>query len=335
MRCNDCLNLLSSYIDNELTSEERLEFEAHLNKCASCKEELAIQSNIRQLLLTQNNLSMPSELHDKIMQSIKNTDTNKKRHSFIYNRKYMQALTTMAACFVLVVCFVVFQHSSYNVKFSTAQEESSISADSAKENAIAMKQEIDSADNNVLASENRSLDNDLMIKREKASLDDNAPASENRSLDNNHVAKQENRVGNNINNNGDNNALKSEKNSLDNSQDITTSDISDSDTNFAFDIDDEISSNGISNSVQESKESIYDECWEVLSLDKKVAYDQIQELLEESNLEYNVSEDDYIITISIEPQNKIDLFNELKALNVIEDILRSSTSGNRITIIIK
>lgn len=328
MRCNDYLSLLSPYIDNELTKKERIELEAHLNKCASCKEELDIQKNIRQLLLNQNNISMPSELHDKIMQSVKSADNNKKKHLFTYNRKYMQVLTTMAACFVLVASFLVFQHSSYNVKFSTAKEESGITADGVNENTIMMKKD-DSAANEPLVNKNRSIDNELVIEQEQSGSGDNSLVSENRSSDNILVTKQEDSVDNHSN------VLETEKAFIDNNKDITTNNLSDSDANLARDVDDEILSNSIANSAEESKESISDEYWEVFSSNKKVAYEQIQELLVESNIEYNVSEDGSIITISIEVQNKIDLFNKLKALNEIEDISRDSVLGNRITIIIK
>ncbi len=40
MKCNVAIELLSGYIDGELSNELKLEVERHLAKCASCKEEL-------------------------------------------------------------------------------------------------------------------------------------------------------------------------------------------------------------------------------------------------------------------------------------------------------
>ena len=40
MNCDYCKDKLSAFIDNELSSEERLLMEAHLTRCPSCRAEL-------------------------------------------------------------------------------------------------------------------------------------------------------------------------------------------------------------------------------------------------------------------------------------------------------
>lgn len=41
MRCDECLAVLDSYIDNELTADARYRVEGHLGRCESCREECA------------------------------------------------------------------------------------------------------------------------------------------------------------------------------------------------------------------------------------------------------------------------------------------------------
>ncbi|MBA7616467.1 hypothetical protein ES703_23763 [subsurface metagenome] len=51
MKCKDVTELLAAYLDNEVTSDEREQIEAHLSACPSCREELeplaATQTNLR------------------------------------------------------------------------------------------------------------------------------------------------------------------------------------------------------------------------------------------------------------------------------------------------
>lgn len=323
MGCNNYINLLSPYIDNTLSNREKFELEAHLNTCASCKEELNIQKNIRQLLLKQNNLTIPNELHDKIMQSIINEDRSKKKQLFTYNRKYMQALTTMAACFLFIISFLVFQNSPYNTKSFAAKEDGNVAAQSAHENAIMEKHEDESIDNSALIDKNRSIDSNLAMKQED-SIDNSDQKSENRSLDNNIMINQED-----INNK----SLKDGVSSLDNSQDIDTDIMPSSEVNLTNSTDETTPKTDVQ-SIEDSKESISEEYWEVLYSDRMAAYDQIKELLIKRNIEYDVDENESI-TISLYTQNKDNLMNQLKSLSAVRDISRTSGLDNKIIIVIK
>jgi anti-sigma factor RsiW len=42
MNCQEVLDDLSAYLDQELPQEKMLEIQKHLGKCPACKEELAV-----------------------------------------------------------------------------------------------------------------------------------------------------------------------------------------------------------------------------------------------------------------------------------------------------
>lgn len=313
MRCNDCLQLLSLYIDNELSDGKRHDVEQHLSKCPSCQQELTVQKNIRRLLLQQNSFSMPDKLHDKIMDRVKSIDIQKNVNTLTYKayQKYIKPLATMAACFLILVSFVILKQGTYTNKAGAAAESNMLAE---KDGIISEYKELDK----MILNQAQTQEEETIIEEEPLQVQ---------------VAKQEQdsaqiqaQTKPRVQEQGQNQALTLEEDTEYHSLDAAVSSSSD--------IDNSENSQSMINSIAQSKESISEECWRVLVSDKETAYAQIKNLLSENNV---VIEEQYInnsVNILFDAENKEDLLVRIKELNAVQDIVRENTSSNKIIIII-
>lgn len=76
--CEEYQELISSYIDNELSKEEKENFEAHLSSCPSCEEELARTQKLLNDLRALPQLELPSGFHEVLMARIAKENTENK-----------------------------------------------------------------------------------------------------------------------------------------------------------------------------------------------------------------------------------------------------------------
>lgn len=77
MNCHDCKENLDFYIDNELQSSLRSQFEEHLNECTRCSEMLAREHDLRKAL---KSIPVPMPETEFFDQALDRTVTMTKRH---------------------------------------------------------------------------------------------------------------------------------------------------------------------------------------------------------------------------------------------------------------
>ena len=97
MECSIILDLLSPYIDNEVTEEERELVEKHLSECPSCAEEYHILKSVLNELSLIEDRDLPAGFHEDLMNKI---GVKKKRNILRFTR---QAFPVAAAAFMLVL----------------------------------------------------------------------------------------------------------------------------------------------------------------------------------------------------------------------------------------
>ncbi|MDF2877931.1 MAG: hypothetical protein K0S30_1027 [Clostridia bacterium] len=112
MKCHECMEQLSSYIDNRLTPEEEKEVGMHLETCPSCTEELAVLETVLQQLNKLQDVEVPQTLHKDIMERIKIESQAKK--NIFYLKPWMKYVVSSAA--VLLIVVMVFQNSNLTMK---------------------------------------------------------------------------------------------------------------------------------------------------------------------------------------------------------------------------
>lgn len=101
MRCEDYLELLSPYLDQQLTAQEAEGLETHLKTCKHCREELEILEAIGTSLNSLEDKEVPEGFHAELMGKI----YAEKQIKPFYQHKFFTYGSSIAAVFVLVVIF--------------------------------------------------------------------------------------------------------------------------------------------------------------------------------------------------------------------------------------
>src|SRR5947209_20253173 len=70
MHCKKATQLLQLYIDGRLTMEETRALEAHIARCAACREELELLQEVAYALRDLRLIAEPEDLKTKIMRRI-------------------------------------------------------------------------------------------------------------------------------------------------------------------------------------------------------------------------------------------------------------------------
>jgi hypothetical protein len=151
--CEKIRELISPYIDGEVTSEERELVDSHISECAECKTEHDKMKKTVEML-NFSALSPEEDLEKAVLTSIR---SNARRNRFI------RLGSTIAACFVLVVCVCAFGVLEMMQKsHDTAME------DSADFEVYDASEKTDNAKGNTSSS--RTVESDIVAEGEGAEM---------------------------------------------------------------------------------------------------------------------------------------------------------------------
>ncbi|TCT17099.1 putative zinc finger protein [Natranaerovirga pectinivora] len=114
MKCLDFRLLISLYLDDLLSDQERLEFENHFNECMDCKEELELYCEVQKKCKESFvDIEVPNSFHLDLMckigdiSSVKISDTKGKKKVFT---KYMYTAASL-----IMMLFVVHLVNGFDV----------------------------------------------------------------------------------------------------------------------------------------------------------------------------------------------------------------------------
>ncbi len=151
--CEKIRELISPYIDGEVTSEERELVDSHISECAGCKTEHdKIKKTVE--MLNFSALSPEEDLEKAVLTSIR---SNARRNRFI------RLGSTIAACFVLVVCI-----SAFGVFEMMQKSHDTAMEDSADFEVYDASAKTDNAKGNTSSS--RTVESDIVAEGEGAEM---------------------------------------------------------------------------------------------------------------------------------------------------------------------
>lgn len=107
MECKTIENLLSPYLEDELTLEERKNIEEHLQSCQSCAELLSFMEDARVSLAAFPELEVSKDLTKKLY----DLPQKKKKFSLVLDlllRPSLQPVMAAATVLLVVVSFYIF-----------------------------------------------------------------------------------------------------------------------------------------------------------------------------------------------------------------------------------
>ena len=70
MNCEAVRELLWAYLEKEITAEEAVKIEEHLENCAECREELKLQKEMKEMLAGLPDEELPDGYHAELMQKL-------------------------------------------------------------------------------------------------------------------------------------------------------------------------------------------------------------------------------------------------------------------------
>ncbi len=111
MNCKEICELLTAYIDGEVTPEEKAYIETHLPGCPQCRAELealtAMRENLRGALTAMTNEAVPSpQTWEKVRARL---ETKESRKGFLSRFTLGRVATASAAVVILIIAVVIWQ----------------------------------------------------------------------------------------------------------------------------------------------------------------------------------------------------------------------------------
>ncbi|GMQ63381.1 anti-sigma factor family protein [Vallitalea maricola] len=108
MDCSKVQEMMSLYIDDQLSKEERKLFEEHIASCEQCKEELDfLQTMINNVNDINEEKELPTDFHKNLMVKIDSTNLTERQTENRINslNRFRKYYTAVAAVFVIVLVF--------------------------------------------------------------------------------------------------------------------------------------------------------------------------------------------------------------------------------------
>lgn len=174
MKCCEVENLLSAFLDGEVTAEEKEKIEAHLISCLKCQDELVALEQIKVLLGNLGTLEPPDGFHEQLMKRItyerenKSTvvtmDQHRQRKSLLgrWNKKWSIAASVASIALCLSMTFSQFGQLIPKIALpekSDLQDVIDVEHEEQTNAEVKSNVEVDLTDNNVKPDDVSDLNN--------------------------------------------------------------------------------------------------------------------------------------------------------------------------------
>jgi len=108
--------VLSAYLDGELTAAERIDVEAHLEDCAECRSDLEAEADVRRLVRELPAVDAPFGFYERILRDgpgvAPTTETTEKKRRLRFG---LGSIAAAVACWLLVLGLVNVNSASASV----------------------------------------------------------------------------------------------------------------------------------------------------------------------------------------------------------------------------
>ena len=106
MKCSQIRKMISPYVDEELSRDDKRAFTAHIRECAICKKELADIQSVHELFASAENYSAPSGFATRVMLNLEETEKTaySRLWRFLTVRPFF--LRTVEVAFALIVVMI-------------------------------------------------------------------------------------------------------------------------------------------------------------------------------------------------------------------------------------
>lgn len=106
MKCSQIRKMISPYVDDELSPQDKRTFTAHIQECAACKKELEDIQSIHELFASAEKYSAPSEFATRVMANLEETEETAYSRLWRFLTAKPFFLGTVEVAFALIVVMI-------------------------------------------------------------------------------------------------------------------------------------------------------------------------------------------------------------------------------------
>jgi anti-sigma factor RsiW len=103
MKCRHVKRRISQYIDEELTPDEKKEFDSHIQSCASCREELEETRALHQLFASAPKFPAPHGFATRVLASLEEKERSRVRGLLGFRPLFLRAAQVGFALVVITI----------------------------------------------------------------------------------------------------------------------------------------------------------------------------------------------------------------------------------------
>jgi anti-sigma factor RsiW len=103
MECRHARNMISRYIDDELTPDEKKDFESHTRICAPCKEELEETLALHQLFASAERFPAPYGFATRVLANLDEKERSRVRGILGFRPLFLRAAQVAFALVVITI----------------------------------------------------------------------------------------------------------------------------------------------------------------------------------------------------------------------------------------
>lgn len=142
MNCEKYREMISTLVDGELATEEKIDLQNHLDKCSACRQVMEEMQHLHHMIISEEPVSMPAEVERKILAHAAGQNRRKNKLTGLFGGYYR--IPRSAVWATLVVLVVLAVNSFINPLTQSGQTE--ITYDSLESEIKVQKIELTEAD---------------------------------------------------------------------------------------------------------------------------------------------------------------------------------------------
>lgn len=103
MKCRHARKMISQYVDDELTPDERRDFDSHIKGCASCRNELEETGALHELFASARRFPAPYGFSTRALANLDEKERSREGRFFGFRPLFLRAAQVAVALVVMTI----------------------------------------------------------------------------------------------------------------------------------------------------------------------------------------------------------------------------------------
>jgi anti-sigma factor RsiW len=103
MKCRHARKMISQYVDDELTPDERRDFDSHIQSCASCRNELEETLGLHELFASAEKFPAPYGFATRVLANLDEKERSREGRIFGFRPFFLRTAQVAFAIIVMTV----------------------------------------------------------------------------------------------------------------------------------------------------------------------------------------------------------------------------------------